>query len=198
MSSFFVLHVSCFQGGVCKHEWRWPGFALPRACFFCFVTAEKPHSEQMQLEMPNCEHFSLSIPGKTKGCFIEIAKGVWFMVEWMIYSLLSNCLNCGLIEPQWINSSLVVLCKSPVTSEVTVMPSARWLRGKPSFWIDLFCCYVSEIVCTQWATWVPHVFVLQPRASWVYWWISPCIFPSTGTLHSACIFCKLLISGTVT
>lgn len=43
----------------------------------------------------------------------------------MIYGLLSNCLNSGLIEPQRIKSSPIVLYKSAVASEVMVMPSAR-------------------------------------------------------------------------
>lgn len=73
------------------------------------------------------------------------------------------------------------------------MPSARWLRGKPSFWIGLFCYYVFEVLCVpDEPPRVPHVLVSQPGASWVYLWLSPCIIPSPDTLHSACIFCNLL------
>lgn len=66
-----VPHVPSFQGGVCKHEGRWPGSMLSRACLLCFVTTENHILSQMQLELLSRELSSLLIPGKTQGCSMQ-------------------------------------------------------------------------------------------------------------------------------
>lgn len=96
------------------------------------------------------------------------------------------------------NSSQVLLCKLPVSFEVTMMPLARWLRGRPSSWTGLFCVYVLQVLC------IPDdhpgfsMFLFCSLGlSDIFVDIS-LHYSKSRHLRSAWIFCSLLISGTVT
>lgn len=118
------------------------------------------------------------------------------MVEQKIHGLLSNCLDSGLIGPL-SNSAQVPLCKSPVSFEVRVMPLARWLRGRPSSGVGLFCSYGFEVLCVPDDHFGFSMILFCDRASGIFMDIS-LRYSKSRHLHSACIFCSLLNSGTVT